>query len=73
MQLKECTCSTTQGTFERLPDKAVGLPFCEQYSKCTCCRPRHVLAIKEEVAAMSLSPACLASTSLLKCRSGLVS
>ena len=69
---EDCRHCRPQGTFEKLPGKVAGLPFCEQYSRCTCCRPRHALTVKEELAAMSLSPACLATTSTLKCRSGLV-
>ncbi|BDA50426.1 hypothetical protein COCOBI_16-1020 [Coccomyxa sp. Obi] len=48
------------------------LPFCKQYSKCTCCKKKHAqvfgLRVQSSVDGASLSPECMEMTAMLACR-----
>lgn len=48
------------------------LPFCKQYSKCTCCKRKHAqafgLRVQSSLDGASLSPECMEMTAMLACR-----
>ncbi|CAL8464832.1 g4367 [Coccomyxa elongata] len=65
----------SQGDFKLLGTNypaPADLPFCKQYSKCTCCKRKHAqafgLRVQSSLDGASLSPECMEMTAMLACR-----
>ena len=73
-------CLSTQGLlrldapYEPPVRRSPALPFCKQFSACTCCNASHAAALAREVGAAltddSLSAGCKAVVAQLACRCG---
>ena len=73
-------CLSTQGLlrldapYEPPARRSPALPFCKQFSACTCCNASHAAALAREVGAAladdSLSAGCKAVVAQLACRCG---